>query len=190
MKQGIGSWSAVVSNQSQLPYSCVDVREFACQVPGVSCFQPTARALRHEIGDTAEHKLVPRLPEQQSTQQGHHAPAVHGEQDDTYRRKSPCASLPSTQHPAPPLPALVSFANCGVPAPFRKFEEGGHILPSVRYCIRVSLLPLLQLATGGMGYTCVSRYTYYCCRYIRAVRDSHHTLNTYTPHLGPCSLWV
>ena len=61
------------------------------------------------------------------------------------------ASL-SPQHPAPPLPALLSFALCSVPAPIPTFVEGAHILAAVRYCMRVSLLLLLlRLANGGAG---------------------------------------
>ena len=157
--------SAIKINSHIAMCGCARIR-----ASGTRCFLfSTARTLRREIDKPAIQRLVPRLPEQQSTQQQLHAAAVHGEQDDTRRleKKKPLclsvapatecswpswqASLPSTQHPATPLPALLSFAYCGVPAPIRTFEEGAHILVAVRYCILVSLLLLLllRLATGG-----------------------------------------
>ena len=135
--------------------------------------------LRREIDDPAKHRLVPRLPKQQSTQRECTTSKTKPSDSKALLCLSVAVAGPlgeplshSTQHPAPPLPALLSLAPCSVPAPIRTFVEGAHNLAAVPYCMRVSLLLLLlQLATGGTGVLCrvlcVSRYyRCCCCRYV------------------------
>ena len=116
--------------------------------------------LRREIDDPAKHRLVPRLPKQRSTQRECTVSKTIPSGSKALLCLSvavagPLGSLspaPSIQHPAPPLPALFSFAHCSVPTPIPALVEKAHILAAIRYCMRVSLLLLLlRLATGGTG---------------------------------------
>ena len=121
------------------------VREFACEVPGRCCFN-----CRYSTSRNRRQCQTQACAE--AVKAANHAAGVIGEKDDTHRFEIPfvplgrCswpsweASLPSNQHPALPLPALLFLAHCIVPAPTRTFVEGVHIFAAVHCCIRVSML--------------------------------------------------
>ena len=172
-----GQWLSAIKINSHIRNCilCVGVREFACQLPVTwCCFQQQVRYVAKST--TLPNTSLCRGCQRNKTRSGsarrvRRYPQVRKPFCASRSLHSwPCwqASLLCTQHPAPPLPALLSFARCSVPAPVRTFVEGAHVLATVRYCTRVSLLLLsLRLATDGTGCALLVEAPYSCLVCVR-----------------------